>query len=64
MRSSITIEDELFASARKYAGVEDVSAIVDKALRAYVEIEAGRRLAKLGGSFPGANAPPRRRPIL
>jgi Arc/MetJ family transcription regulator len=62
MRTTIAIDDELFASAQKYAGVDETSAVVKKALQAYVAMEAGRRLALLGGSMPDATAPPRRRP--
>jgi hypothetical protein len=31
-------------------------------LKAFVEREAARRLARLGGTQPDAKAPPRRRP--
>jgi Arc/MetJ family transcription regulator len=62
MRTTVAIDDELFAKAQGYAGVEEKSAVIRKALQAYVELEAGRRLALMGGSMPDAKAPPRRRP--
>jgi Arc/MetJ family transcription regulator len=62
MRTTIAIDDELFAKAQEYAGVEEKSAVIKTALQAYVQLEAGRRLARLGGSMPGLKAPPRRRP--
>jgi len=62
MRTTIAIDDELFAKAQAYAGVEEKSAVIRKALQAYVELEAGRRLAAIGGSMPDLKAPPRRRP--
>jgi Arc/MetJ family transcription regulator len=62
MRTTIAIDDELFAKAQEYAGMSEKSAVVREALKAFVEREAGRRLARLGGSMPAAKAPPRRRP--
>lgn len=62
MRTTIAIDDELFAKAQGYAGVDEKSAVIKKALQAYVQLEAGRRLALMGGSMPDATAPSRRRP--
>ena len=61
MKATIAIDDELFAKAQKYAGVTEKSAVISEALKAYVQVEAGRRLARLGGTEPDAKAPPRRR---
>jgi Arc/MetJ family transcription regulator len=61
MRTTIAIDDELFAKAREYAGLTEESAVVREALKAFVEREAGRRLARMGGTQPDAEAPPRRR---
>lgn len=61
MRTTVAIDDELFAAAQEYAGVEEKSAVIRKALETYVELEASRRLARLGGSAPDLVAPPRRR---
>ena len=61
MKVTIAIDDELFAKAQKYAGVKEKSAVVSEALKAYIQIEAGRRLARLGGTEPDLKAPPRRR---
>jgi Arc/MetJ family transcription regulator len=54
MRTTITLDDELVARARELAGIEETSALVRLALKRYVESEAARRLARLGGSDPGA----------
>ena len=62
MRTTVAIDDELFAKAQKYAGVHEKSAVIREALKAYIEVEAGRRLARMGGTVPDAKAPPRRRP--
>jgi Arc/MetJ family transcription regulator len=62
MKFTIAIDDELFAKAQQFAGVTDESAVVREALKAFVEREAARRLAAMGGIAPNAKAPPRRRP--
>jgi Arc/MetJ family transcription regulator len=62
MRTTIAIDDELFAKAQEYTGLREKSALVREALKALVEHEAARRLARLGGTQPDAKASPRRRP--
>jgi Arc/MetJ family transcription regulator len=62
MRTTIAIDDELFAKAQGYTGLKEKSALVREALKALVEREAARRLARLGGTQPDAKASPRRRP--
>ena len=64
MRTTLTIDDELLASAREYSGILEAPALVRAALEALVQREAGRRLAKLGGSQPDFEVPPRRRSAL
>jgi len=61
MRTTIAIDDELFAKAQEFAGVTEKSAVVREALKAFVEREAARRLARMGGTIPNAKALPRRR---
>ena len=62
MKFTIAIDDELFAKAQQFAGVTEESAVMTEALKALVEREAARRLARMGGTEPNAKAPPRRRP--
>ncbi len=62
MKATIAIDDELFAKAQEYTGLQQKSALVREALKALVEREAARRLARMGGIPPNAKAPPRRRP--
>ncbi|MGA9867597.1 MAG: type II toxin-antitoxin system VapB family antitoxin [Acetobacteraceae bacterium] len=61
MRTTVAIDDELLAAAQEYTGVKEKSAVVREALKALIERESARRLARLGGSDPDATAPPRRR---
>ena len=61
MRTTVTLDDELLAKAEKYTSIKEKSALVNAALKALVEREAARRLARLGGTEPQFRAPPRRR---
>jgi Arc/MetJ family transcription regulator len=61
MKATIAIDDELFARAQEYPGVKEKSAVISEALKAYVQVEAGRRLVRMGGTEPQLRAPPRRR---
>jgi Arc/MetJ family transcription regulator len=61
MRATLAIDDELLAKAQEYTGLQEKSAIVREALKALVEREAARRLARLGGTEPQLRPVPRRR---
>ncbi len=61
MRTTIALDDDLLAKAQAYTGLSEKSALVREALKALIEREAARRLARLGGSEPGLVAPRRRR---
>ncbi len=60
MRTTVTLDDELFAAASEALGTSERSAVVREALKAVVEREAARRLARLGGTEPDAATSPRR----
>jgi Arc/MetJ family transcription regulator len=61
MRTTIVLDDELLAKARALTGMNEKSALLREALKALIERESSRRLARLGGSEPDIMAPPRRR---
>jgi Arc/MetJ family transcription regulator len=61
MRTTLALDDELLAKARAFTGLDEKSALVREALKALIERESARRLARLGGSQPRLKAPPRRR---
>jgi Arc/MetJ family transcription regulator len=61
LRTTINIDDDLLAKASKLAGPLDRSAVVHEGLKALIERESARRLARLGGSQPALKAVPRRR---
>jgi Arc/MetJ family transcription regulator len=62
MRTTIAIDDELLARAVQLTDVHEKSALVREALKALIEREAARRLARLGGTEPQLRPIPRRRP--
>ena len=62
MRTTLALDDELVAKAQALTGLREKSSLVREALKALIERESARRLARLGGSEPGLKAPPRRRP--
>lgn len=64
MRTTVTIDDELLAKAQEYSGLQEKSALIREALTVLIQREAARRLARLGGSQPDLELPPRRRPDM
>jgi Arc/MetJ family transcription regulator len=62
MRTTLALDDELLTDAEFYTGIREKSALVREALKALVEREAARRLARLGGTEPDLKPIPRRRP--
>ena len=62
MRTTVNLDDDLLAMAMKLTGPIDRSTLLQESLKALIERESARRLAKLGGSQPGLKAPRRRRP--
>ena len=61
MRTTLALDDELLADAAELTGITEKSALVRAALKALIEREAARRLARLGGSDPDLQPIPRRR---
>jgi Arc/MetJ family transcription regulator len=61
MRTTLALDKDLVATAQSYTGIKEKSALVREGLKALIEREAARRLARLGGTEPDLAAPPRRR---
>ena len=61
MRTTLNIDDELLAKAQRITGVSEKTALVREGLRALIEREAARRLARLGSTEPQLAPVPRRR---
>jgi len=65
MRTTVTIDDELYESAVAAADPGmDMGDLVREAMKVFVRMQAGRRLAALGGKAPTMKEIPRRRPAL
>ena len=62
MRTTLTIDDKLFAKAVALAepGIEK-SELIRECVKAFIQRQAARRLAALGGSAPDIELAPRRR---
>lgn len=61
MRTTIALDDELLAKAQAFTGLKEKSSLIREALKALIERESARQLARLGGTEPDLKAPPRRR---
>jgi Arc/MetJ family transcription regulator len=62
MRTTVTLDDQLLAEAGEALGITERSVLLHEGLKLIVQREAARRLAALGGSAPGLQLAPRRRP--
>ncbi|MDH4074265.1 MAG: type II toxin-antitoxin system VapB family antitoxin [Gammaproteobacteria bacterium] len=61
MRTTLNIDDDLLRDAQRLTGMVEKTALVREGLKALIERESARRLARLGGSQPDIRAPVRRR---
>ncbi len=61
MRTTINIDDELLARARKLTRISEKTALVHAGLEALIARESARRLAALGGTERSLRSVPRRR---
>jgi len=64
MRTTLAMDDDLVAKAQAFTGLKEKSRLVREALKALIERESARRLARLGGSERSLKASPRRRPKI
>ena len=63
MRTTVTIDDDLYQRALDVADPGmDKSDLFREAMKVFVRVQAGKRLAALGGKAPTMKYIPRRRP--
>lgn len=62
MRTTVNLDPELLDQAQRLSGLTERSALIREGLKALIERESARRLARLGGSEPQLQPIPRRRP--
>ena len=61
MRTTVNLDEALLAEAQKITGLKERTALIREGLKALIERESARRLARLGGSEPRLQPIPRRR---
>lgn len=63
MRTTVTIDDELYQRALEVADAGmDKGDVFREAIKVFIRVQAGKRLAALGGGAPCLKSIPRRRP--
>ncbi len=62
MRTTLNLDDDLMHRAIHLSGITEKTAVIHAGLEALIARESARRLARLGGSMPDLELPPRRRP--
>jgi len=55
MRTTLNIDDQLYEEAVRLTGVKEKTALLREGLKALIQRESARRLARLGGSEPQLN---------
>jgi len=64
VRTTVTIDDDLFQRALEVADPgTDKADLFREAMKVFVRVQAGKRLAALGGKAPRMKSVPRRRPL-
>jgi len=61
MRTTVNLDADLLAEAARLTGMAERTALLHAGLRALIERESARRLARLDGSQPDLEPVPRRR---
>jgi Arc/MetJ family transcription regulator len=61
MRTTVNLDEALLSEAERMTGLKERTALIREGLKALIERESARRLARLGGSEPQLQDVPRRR---
>ena len=61
MKTTLNIDDRLLEKCQQLTGIADNTVLVREGLNALIERESAKRLARLGGSEPQLQSPPRQR---
>ncbi|MGH8564508.1 MAG: type II toxin-antitoxin system VapB family antitoxin [Gammaproteobacteria bacterium] len=61
MRTTVNLDDRLLSEAQRVTGLKERTTLIHEGLKALIERESARRLARLGGSEPRLQPIPRRR---
>lgn len=60
MRTTLNIDDDLLAKAQRASGLKETAALVREGLKALIERDSARCLARLGGTELRLRRAPRR----
>lgn len=60
MRTTVNLDEKLLSEAERVSGIKERATLVNEGIKALIERESARRLARLGGTQPGLE-PIRRR---
>jgi hypothetical protein len=60
MRTTLNIDQPLFAKASELTGIKEKTRLLHEGLKSLIERESARRLARLGGTSPSLKSVPRR----
>jgi len=61
MRTTVNLDEALLDEAQRLTGIAERTMLIHEGLRALIERESARRLARLGGTEKSLRLPPRRR---
>jgi len=61
MRTTLNLDDALLGEAQRLTGTTERTALIHEGLRALIERESARRLARLGATERSLRVPQRRR---
>ena len=56
MRTTLNLDDEIYAKAAKLSGIKEKTQLLHEGLKLLIQRESARRLSKLAGSSPKATA--------
>jgi hypothetical protein len=63
MRTTVTLDDEIYDKALAVADPDmDKADLFREAVKTFIRVQSGKRLAVLGGKAPAMKPVPRRRP--
>jgi hypothetical protein len=63
MRTTVTLDDEIYDKALAVADPDmDKADLFREAVKTFIRVQSGKRLAALGGKAPAMKPVPRRRP--
>jgi Arc/MetJ family transcription regulator len=61
MRTTLNLDDDLLGEAQRLTGMTERTALIHEGLRALIQRESARRLARLGATELSLRVPSRRR---